>query len=111
MKRKIVRKLFEVRTWIYFLFTLFVLAPTLMACQRMVEKEKMEAIGQWSIAMCKCAEKSDAAEAKSCAEALKKPELSLLNSSGRPQYKLDSVHVFDSIESTGSECQRKIMSP
>ena len=109
MNPKITQKSFEVRMGIYLLFFLFVMAPTLVACQRMVEKEHMDAIGQWSIAMCKCGEKSDAAEAKSCADALKQPQLELLNSAGRTQYKLDSVQVYTSIESTGTQWQMKIM--
>ena len=86
-----------------------VLSPFLAGCQRRVEKEKMEAIAQWSIAMCKCAEMSDAAEAKKCAEALEQPRLELLNSSGHTKYKLDSVHVYDQIEGTGVKCRTQIM--
>ena len=89
--------------------TLLVLGSfALPACQRMVEKEKMTAIGEWAIAMCKCSEKEDAAEAKSCAGALKQPRLELLNSSGRTQYKLDSVQAYTEIEGTGQKCEAKI---
>ena len=92
-----------------FLIALLVLTPVLFACQRMVEKEVMEAIGKWSTQMCKCAEMSDATEAKACADALKQPQLQMLNSSGRPQYKLDSVHAYGEIESIGVQCQMKVM--
>jgi len=89
-------------------FALLMAAPLFLGCQRMVEKEKMEAIGNWAIQMCKCAEKEDTNEAKSCAGALTQPQLELLNSSGRPTYKLESVHAYTDIESKGEECQMKI---
>ncbi len=89
-------------------FAVLAATPLLFGCQRMVEKEKMEAVGNWAIQMCKCSEKEDAGEAKSCAAALTQPQLELLNSSGRPIYKLDSVHVYTDIEARGEECQMKI---
>lgn len=99
------------RTALSFLAVFFVLGPFLASCQKMVEKENMDAIAQWSTAMCKCAEMADAAEAKKCADALKKPELELLNSSsGHTKYKLESVHMYDDIEGTGVGCRTKIMS-
>jgi len=94
---------------IFFILPILVLAPFLFGCQRMVEKENMDAVAQWSIAMCKCAEIGDPVEAKSCADKLKQPSLQLLNSSGRTQYKLQSVQAYTEIESTGVACQAKIM--
>ena len=87
---------------------LLVLTPVLFACQKMVEKEHMDAMGQWSTSMCQCAEK-DSAEAKACADALQEPRLETVNSSGRPIYKLNSLHAYDDIEAIGMECKMKVM--
>jgi len=86
------------------------LAPMLFACQKMVEKEHMDAIGNYATAMCKCAEISDVSEAKSCADALKKPTLVTVNESGRPIYKLESLHSYDDVDAIAFECQKKVMS-
>ena len=98
------------RFQVAFIAAALVLGTFILGCQRMVEKEHMEAIGNWSIQMCKCAEKTDAAEAKACAEGLNQPTLELLNSSGRTKYKLDSVQAYTEIEGTGTACRLKIMS-
>src|SRR5688572_18696128 len=80
----------------------------LLACQRDVEPEHMEAVSQWSVAICDCASKG-ASEAKECMAKLKEPkELDQLGDSGRPQYKIESFQSYTRYRSKGDECKAQI---
>jgi hypothetical protein len=79
-------------------------------CEKSIEKSRMEAAAAYSKSMCDCAQKP-AAEAKSCAAGVKKPDDPIGEKGlfGGPKYTLDSLHAYIDMESLGDQCNSKIM--
>ena len=82
---------------------------TLSACQKDVEKKRVDDAAAWATSMCACAEKTGS-EAKTCADALTKPsDPGSETSIGRqPKYNVDSLKAYIGIISPGEDCERKI---
>jgi hypothetical protein len=74
------------------------------ACYKDMDKDKMDEIGAWSIAVCKCAEK-EPAEAKKCAAKHKEPDVIQQEyKHGLATYNQGSYQVYDGLRSTGDQC-------
>ena len=91
------------------MLTLISSVVILSACQKDVEKERVEAAGAWAIAVCDC-EKKGGAAAKTCADALKKPaDPSAETGLGSaPKYRIESLKEYISIISPGEVCETNI---
>lgn len=78
------------------------------ACQRDVEKDKMDGIAAWMAAACACSQKAGSTAA-SCKAANPEPaDINALGDNGRPQYKLESYDQYNQMRIRGEECIRKM---
>jgi hypothetical protein len=84
-------------------------AALLSACQKDVEKKRVEEAAAWATSMCDCAKKSGA-EAKTCAAALAEPADPGAETGigSQPKYRVESLKAYIGIISPGEECERKI---
>ena len=79
-------------------------------CKAQISKEDMQTTAAWSSAICDCAKKSGS-EAKTCAAALKKPNLDTIGSwwhGGGLKYSLESLKPYDEIMTIGQLCEATI---
>ena len=81
-------------------------AVLLVACQKDVEPEKMEAARDWDKAICECP--TSWSEAAKCQAKNPMPELELVDANGKARYHEASVRAFRDLMTRGVACNARI---